>query len=81
MAGQTEYRPLKIEFYDRKEALLKTLTLSDYEKYLDKYWRAHTAEMINHQSGKSTILTTKELVFSTGLQDKDFSKNALKRVK
>jgi hypothetical protein len=37
--------------------------------------------MVNHQSGKSTLLTTSELSFQTGLDDKDFQKNILKRVK
>ncbi len=78
---QQHYRPLKIEFYDRKAALLKTLTFSDYKQYLDKYWRAHTMSMVNHQSGKSTLLTTSELSFQKGLDDKDFQKNILKRVK
>ncbi|NIY83065.1 outer membrane lipoprotein-sorting protein [Vibrio hepatarius] len=78
---QQHYRPLKIEFYDRKAALLKTLTFTDYKQYLDKYWRAHTMSMVNHQSGKSTLLTTSELSFQTGLDDKDFQKNILKRVK
>ena len=28
----------KIEYYDRKKALLKTLIFGDYKIYLDKYW-------------------------------------------
>ena len=28
---QAEYRPIKLEFYDRKETLLKTLTFHEYE--------------------------------------------------
>ena len=78
---KTEYRPIKTEFYDRKGALLKTLTFSQYKKYLNKYWRAHVLEMINHQSGKSTILNTSNIRFGTGLKDKDFNKNVLKRVR
>ncbi|MCW8334866.1 outer membrane lipoprotein-sorting protein [Vibrio sp. SCSIO 43135] len=76
-----EYRPLKVEFYDRKGSLLKTLTFSDYKQYLDQYWRAHTMAMQNHQTGKSTVLTTSELAFQTGLDDGDFQKNTLKRVR
>ncbi|WP_427916968.1 outer membrane lipoprotein-sorting protein [Vibrio amylolyticus] len=76
-----EYRPLKVEFYDRKGALLKTLTFTDYKQYLDQYWRAHTMAMQNHQTGKSTILTTSDLAFKTGLNDSDFQKNTLKRVR
>lgn len=75
------YRPIQVEFYDRKGSLLKTLELDDYELYLDKYWRAHTMAMTNHQTGKSTLLTTKDLKFQTGLRAKDFEKNILKRVK
>ncbi len=29
--------PLQIEFYDRKESLLKTLEFRDYRQYLDRY--------------------------------------------
>ncbi len=78
---QSEYRPLKVEFYDRKNALLKTLTFAQYEQYQGQYWRAHRMEMINHQSGKKTTLLTKDLVFKTGLKESDFNKNALKRIR
>ncbi len=78
---QLHYRPLQVEFYDRKGALLKTLKFDDYKQYLDKYWRAHTMAMVNHQTGKSTTLTTSDMAFQTGLSDRDFEKNVLKRVK
>ncbi|MBL4829933.1 MAG: outer membrane lipoprotein-sorting protein [Aliivibrio sp.] len=74
-----EYRPYKVEFYDRKNSLLKTLSLSNYKHYLDKYWRAHQLVMTNHQTGKMTTLTTHDLQFQTGLTDRDFSKSSLKR--
>ncbi len=74
-----EYRPYKVEFYDRKNSLLKTLSLSNYKHYLDKYWRAHQLVMTNHQTGKMTTLTTHDLQFQTGLTDRDFSKASLKR--
>ncbi|MBE1277180.1 outer membrane lipoprotein-sorting protein [Enterovibrio baiacu] len=78
---QEHYRPLKTEFYDRRKSLLKTLTFTDYEQYLDQYWRAHTMMMVNHQTGKSTKLTTTELTFNTGLDEGDFSKSSLKRAR
>lgn len=78
---QQHYRPIKVEFYDRKGALLKTLQFEDYKQYLNQYWRAHTMAMVNHQTGKSTLLTTSQLDFQTGLSEKDFEKNILKRVK
>ncbi len=78
---QAHYRPIKVEFYDRKGDLLKTLEFSDYKLYLDRYWRAHKMAMRNHQTGKSTLLTTSDLAFQTGLKENDFQKNVLKRVK
>ncbi|KGY12715.1 membrane protein [Vibrio tubiashii] len=78
---QQHYRPLQVEFYDRKGSLLKTLQFDDYKLYLNQYWRAHTMAMVNHQTGKSTTLTTSEMAFQTGLKEKDFEKNVLKRVK
>jgi len=78
---KNEYRTHKVDFYDRKNSLLKTLTFSDYNKYLDKFWRASQLEMINHQSGKSTLLTWNNYQFKQGLEEKDFNKNALKRAR
>ena len=73
------YLALKIEFYDRKNSLLKTLTSTDFTQYLGKFWRAASLEMINHQSGKSTILEFSDYQFQTGLKSSDFSKNSLKK--
>jgi outer membrane lipoprotein-sorting protein len=73
-----EYRPIKIEFYDRKKALLKTLVLSDYKHYNDKYWRAHTLSMINNQSGKSTQLKFSEIKIDIGLSESLFTSARLK---
>ncbi len=79
--NKAEYRPEKIEFYDRKNDLLKTLTFSGYKQYLNKFWRADTMTMVNHQNGKSTILRWNDYAFKTGLSDRDFNQNALKRAR
>lgn len=76
-----EYRIAKIDFYDRKDALLKTLIFSDYKKYLDRFWRSHLQTMMNHQTGKSTIMEVSDIRFATGLNEKDFNQNSLKRVR
>lgn len=76
---QKIYHPLKVEFYDRKNSLLKTLTLNDYNQYLDKYWRADSMHMVNHQTGKETLLIWKNYKFNSGLTDRDFDQNTLKR--
>jgi len=75
------YYPVKIEFYDRKNALLKTLSFSNYRQYLKKYWRALSMSMINHQTGKSTTLNWTDYRFATGLKNRDFDKNTLKRIR
>lgn len=78
---KAHYRAFKIEFYDRKNTLLKVLTAHDFQLYLDKYWRAMRAEMYNEQNGKSTELLTHSLEFRTGLNESDFNNNTLKRAR
>jgi outer membrane lipoprotein-sorting protein len=75
------YRLRKVDFYDRKNQLLKTLTASDYQQYLGHYWRPGRMEMVNHQNGKSTLLEWKNYRFRTGLSEKDFRSQALKRLR
>jgi outer membrane lipoprotein-sorting protein len=78
---KTMYQPLKVEFYDRKNALLKTLTLQGYQQYLERYWRPEKMNMVNHQNGKSTDLTFRDYAFKNGFSDRDFDRNSLKRAR
>jgi len=73
------YRIEKVEFYDRKDALLKTLVYTDYQLYKGKFWRAGTFNMVNHQSNKETILNFSDYNFGVELSDDDFSQVALQR--
>jgi hypothetical protein len=73
------YRIEKVEFYDRKNSLLKTLTYSDYKLYKGKFWRALTFDMVNHQSNKETVLKFSNYNFEAALADEDFTQVALKR--
>jgi outer membrane lipoprotein-sorting protein len=73
------YRPVKIEYYDRKNSKLKTLKQTGFQQYLDHYWRADKMHMLNHQTGKETTLEWTNYAFRTGLTARDFNKNALKR--
>jgi outer membrane lipoprotein-sorting protein len=75
------WQPLKVEYYDRKDALLKTLLVSDYAHHLDRYWRAARMDMRNHQTGKSTQLSWSNYRFMTGLGARDFDRNSLKRAR
>ncbi len=74
-------QPLKVEFYDRKDALLKTLTLTDFHQYLEHYWRPSTMSMVNHQTGKRTDLTWSNYAFKTGLTTRDFDQATLQRIR
>jgi outer membrane lipoprotein-sorting protein len=78
---KNEYRIQKVEYYDRKNSHLKTLSIQGYKKYLNKYWKAEEMVMVNHQNGKSTQLQFSEYRFSVGLKGSDFTKNALKRTR
>lgn len=71
--------PWRIDYYDRKEELLKTLTYSGYKLYNDRFWRPDKASMVNHQIGKSTQVEYSQYAFTTGITDEDVSVTALKR--
>ncbi len=73
------YRTEKVEFYDRKEALLKTMEWIDYKLYNEKHWRASELFVVNHQSNKETRLIFKDYNFDIELKEDDFSQNSLKR--
>jgi len=78
---KAEYRIWKIDFYDRKDTLLKTLTYDDYNQYLGQYWRANVMDMVNHQTGKSTRLNWRDFSFRNGYSEKEFTKGALKKAR
>lgn len=76
---KSAHRPRKVDYYDRKGTLLKTLAYARYTVHLGRYWRAEVMRMENHQTGKSTVLEWSGFRFRTGLKDSDFSQEALKR--
>lgn len=76
-----EYRTWKVDYYDRKGGLLKTLTFTGYKKYEDRFWRAHEMNMVNHQTGKSTQLTWSDFAFGTDQNTRDFEKQNLTLLK
>jgi len=78
---QDELRVRKVDFYDRRGELLKTLTYHGYQQYLGRYWRADRFEMVNHRTGKSTTLHWDRYDFGVGLDERDFDQNALKRAR
>ena len=76
-----ELRAMKVEFFDRRDANLKTLIVEDYNQYLDSIWRPSTMTMTNHLTGKSTVMLWTDFEFQTDLDLGDFTKTALKRVR
>jgi len=78
---KAEYRPIRIDFYDRKNELQKTLTYEGYEKYVDRFWRPERMIMKNHLTGKRTDLVWKEYAFRNGYTARDFDQNSLKLAK
>ncbi len=71
----------KVEYYDRKNERLKTLTIADYQKFLDRYWYSAKMTMVNHQTGKSSVLAWSDHEFRTDLEPRDFLKTGLKRIR
>lgn len=78
---KSHYRVQKIDYYDRRGSLLKTLSLHDYTLYKDEFWRAHRMEMVNAQNQKSTTLLMTDIQFDRGFTEGDFDNNALQRVR
>ena len=78
---QEVFQLRKVEFYDRRGDLLKTLVLDNYRAYKITYWRAHRLAMVNHQTGKSTDLFYSDYEFGTGLDGNDFVKGVLARIR
>jgi outer membrane lipoprotein-sorting protein len=70
---------LRVDYYDTKDALLKTLTLSKFGEYLKSFWRAEEMLMTNHQTGDATLLRWTDYQFKRQLSESDFSAAALKR--
>lgn len=78
---QKDYQVRKVDFYDRRGDLLKTLEQKNWKLYDGRYWRAHLLTMRNHQTGKSTDLVFGEFKFQSGLGERDFVKSNLTRLR
>ena len=76
-----ELRVWRIEYYDRRDLRLKTLTVSDYSLHLDRYWRPGDMTMANHLTGKATVLTWTNYRFRTGLDAGAFTRTGLRRAR
>jgi len=78
---QQEYRIMRVDYYDRKASLLKTLVQSGFRQYLGQYWRPSVMVMKNVQTGKQTRLEFQDYQFRSGVRENDFTPGRLKRVR
>jgi outer membrane lipoprotein-sorting protein len=68
----------RVDYYDRKKALLKTARFGDYRQ-IGGVWRIGKITMTNLQNDKQTILVWQNEQIKTGLSDTDFHKRVLTR--
>ena len=68
---------IKVEFFDKKNELLKTARYYNYKKINNTY-RVEKIVMNNHQNYKATTLTYLEDQINLNLDEKLFSKRYLK---
>ena len=78
---QTHYQIRRVDFYDRRNTLLKTLELKDYRQYDNGIWRTHLMTMTNVQTKKETDLVYSDHEFGVGLDENDFVKGRLSRLR
>jgi hypothetical protein len=71
----------KALFYDPEGKLLKTLTCSGlYEADpANRKWFIQRREMVNHQTGRKTVLTMDKIQINLGIEDSTFSVRNLER--
>lgn len=74
-------RVRQVMYFDRRGAHLKTLLLSGYRLYNERWWRASRMEMTNLLTGRGTVLTWAEFRFNTGVNGTALTPNALQRIR
>lgn len=51
------FQPQKIEYFNTRGEVFKTLTLSQYKSYTPQGgWRPHVLDMVNHLTGRRTVI-------------------------
>jgi len=73
------HQTIRINFYERKGALLKVGRFDGWTKVDGKWWRARIGRIENAQTKRSTSLETLDLKIGAGLSRGDFTTQALER--
>ena len=68
----------RVEYYDRRGSLLKTLTVPD-QRIQDGFWTAFKMVMDNTQKNHKTILEVKKIAYNQGIKDSLFRVSTLER--
>ncbi len=80
-----DHRIRRVEYFDRRNGLLKTLESTDFARYPvagRTFVQPHQMTMKNVQTGRSTVLRWSPYQYDAKLNEvRDFSTNALKRVR
>jgi len=76
-----DLRTVQVHYFNRRNEHFKTMTVENFELYLDRFWRGTTVTMANHVTGKSTVLTWNDIEYAVGLDAGDFTRTALKRAR
>jgi hypothetical protein len=71
-----------IDYFDRRDRPLKTLSVSAYQQHQGRFWKPGRMVMENLQTGRSTELLWRDYEFALGLEpERDFSTNSLRRAR
>ncbi|MBU3947867.1 MAG: outer membrane lipoprotein-sorting protein [Proteobacteria bacterium] len=76
-----EYRIVKIDYYDHRKELLKTVQILDYKRYLERFWLPGQYEMVNHKTERSTTLLIQNYKLRNGYTQRDFEPTGLERIR
>jgi hypothetical protein len=68
--SKKHWRGESIVYFDKAGRKLKTLTSSKWEHIHGRFWRAKRLDMVNHQTGKRTLLELRSLFVNLGLYPK-----------
>jgi outer membrane lipoprotein-sorting protein len=70
--------PLKVDFYDVDEELLKTLTIKEIKK-IDGFWFVKGQEMYNHQKKHTTKIDLTNIVINSGVLPSKFTQREMQK--
>ncbi len=74
-ADTQAWRARQIEYYNRRKAHEKTLSLGRYERPGGGKWRPMTLDMKNHLNNRRTVLNWSNYKFGVQLSPEDFAKH------